>query len=95
MRESGRSFEEVLKEIPRYSQTVTDLQNETGNSSIEIAYNFLESQKRGYQLIAIRLSFYSKKDNKRPLLTTGLKMLSSIEIADICARTVGAMAEAY
>lgn len=81
--------------MPRYSRTVADLQKETGNSSNEIAYNFLESQKRGYQLIAISLSFYGKRDNKRPLLTTGLKMLSSREIADICARTVGAMAEAY
>ncbi len=40
-----RSIEESRRETPRYSQTVTDFQNETADASVEIADNFLESQK--------------------------------------------------
>src|ERR671915_773145 len=40
-----RAIEEVRRETPRYSQTVTDFQNETADASLEIADNFLESQK--------------------------------------------------
>jgi hypothetical protein len=35
----------VRRETPRYSQTVTDLQNETAEATREIADNFLDSQK--------------------------------------------------
>ena len=31
--------------MPRYSQTVTDFQNDTADASVEIADSFLESQK--------------------------------------------------
>jgi hypothetical protein len=40
-----RAIEEVRKETPRYSQTVTDFQNETAEATREIADNFLDSQK--------------------------------------------------
>lgn len=40
-----RAIEEVRKETPRYSQTVTDFQNETADATREIADNFLDSQK--------------------------------------------------
>jgi prefoldin subunit 5 len=40
-----RSIEKSRRELPRYSQTVTDFQNETADASMEIADNFLESQK--------------------------------------------------
>jgi hypothetical protein len=40
-----RSIEEVGRQTPKYSQTVTDFQNETAEASVEIANNFLESQK--------------------------------------------------
>ncbi len=40
-----RSIEESRRELPRYSQTVSDFQNETADASVEIADNFLESQK--------------------------------------------------
>jgi predicted nucleic acid-binding Zn-ribbon protein len=40
-----KSIEETRRELPRYSQTVTDFQNETADASVEIADNFLESQK--------------------------------------------------
>ena len=40
-----RSIEEIRREMPRYSQTVTDFQNETADATREIADNFLDSQK--------------------------------------------------
>src|SRR5919197_5203429 len=40
-----RAIEEVRKETPRYSQIVTDFQNETAEATREIADNFLDSQK--------------------------------------------------
>ena len=41
----SRAIEEVRRETPRYSQTVTDFQNETSEATREIADNFLDSQK--------------------------------------------------
>jgi hypothetical protein len=40
-----KAIEEVRRETPRYSQTVTDFQNETAEATREIADNFLDSQK--------------------------------------------------
>jgi GTP1/Obg family GTP-binding protein len=64
-----RSIEEVRRETPRYSQTVTDFQNETADASVEIADNFLESQKEVNQFNAICLGAYGRKDRtSSPLL---------------------------
>src|SRR5829696_11205 len=41
----SRAIEEVRRETPRYSQTVTDFHNETADAMREIADNFLDSQK--------------------------------------------------
>src|SRR5215204_6549019 len=41
----SRAIEEVRRETPRYSQTVTDFHNETAEATREIADNFLDSQK--------------------------------------------------
>ena len=40
-----RAIEEVRRETPRSSQTVTDFHNETAEATREIADNFLDSQK--------------------------------------------------
>ena len=40
-----KAIEEIRREAPRYSQTVTDFQNETAEATREIADNFLDSQK--------------------------------------------------
>jgi hypothetical protein len=40
-----RAIEEVRRDTPRYSQTVTDFQNETAEATREMADNFLDSQK--------------------------------------------------
>jgi hypothetical protein len=41
----GRAIEEVKREAPRYSQTVTDFHNETAEAMREITVTFLDSQK--------------------------------------------------
>jgi hypothetical protein len=40
-----RTIEEARREMPRYSQTVSDLQNETTDAAQEISDAFLDSQK--------------------------------------------------
>lgn len=40
-----RSTEEARKEMPKYAQTMTDLQSQTLDATREISDNFLESQK--------------------------------------------------
>src|SRR5918999_2341689 len=40
-----QALEEVKRETPRYSQTITDFQNQTADATREIADNFLDSQK--------------------------------------------------
>jgi hypothetical protein len=94
-----RSIEEVRRETPRYSQTVTDFQNEAADASVEIADNFLESQKEvinsmqsGWTPMAERIG-----QAAHYWTTTGMMMpfFSPREMADIYARTIGAMAEAY
>jgi hypothetical protein len=40
-----RAIEEVRREAPRYSQTVTDFHNETADAMREITVTFLDSQK--------------------------------------------------
>jgi hypothetical protein len=40
-----RAIEEVRRGTPRYSQTVTDFQNETAEATREITVTFLDSQK--------------------------------------------------
>ena len=41
----SRAIEEVKREAPRYSQTVTDFHNETADAMREITVTFLDSQK--------------------------------------------------
>lgn len=41
----SRAIEEVRRETPRYSQTVTDFHNETAEAMREITATFLDSQK--------------------------------------------------
>jgi hypothetical protein len=46
-----RAIEETRREVPRFSQTVTDLQNETVDASRDITDTFLDSQKDVINLI--------------------------------------------
>jgi hypothetical protein len=97
-----RSIEETRRELPRYSQTVTDFQNETADASVEIADNFLESQK---EVITSMQSAWAPMAERMGHVaqnwTTGMMtpffsyFSSPQEMADVYTRTIGAMAEAY
>ena len=95
-----RSIEEVGRETPRYSQTVTDFQNETAEASVEIANNFLESQKEVINSIQSAWAPMAERIGQvaHYWTTTGMMMpffFSPREMANIYARTIGAMTEAY
>jgi hypothetical protein len=93
-----RSIEEVRRETPRYSQTVTDFQNETADASAEIADNFLESQKEVINSIQSAWAPMAERIGQvaHYWTTTGtMPFFSPREMADIYARTIGSMAEAY
>jgi hypothetical protein len=90
-----KAIEEVRKETPRYSQTVTDLQNETADATREIADNFLDSQK---EVISSMQSAWTPIVQRTGYnWTTGMMGIHFYprEFADIYARTIGAMTEAY
>ena len=93
-----RSIEEVRRETPRYSQTVTDFQNETADASVEIADNFLESQKEVINSMQSAWAPMAERIGQEAHYwqTTGMMpFFSPREMADIYARTIGAMTEAY
>ena len=93
-----RSIEEVRRETPRYSQTVTDFQKETADASVEIADNFLESQKEVINSMQYAWAPMAERIGQAAhyWTTTGITpFYSPREMADIYARTIGAMAEAY
>ncbi len=92
-----QAIDEVKREAPRYSQTLTDFQNQTADATREITDNFLDSQKEvinsmqsAWTPIVQRIGSYN--------WTTGMMgtpFFSPTQMADIYARTIGAMAEAY
>ena len=93
-----RSIEEVRRETPRYSQTVTDFQNETADASVEIADNFLESQKEVINSMQSAWAPMAERighEQTHYWTTTGMTPFSPREMNDIYARTIGAMTEAY
>jgi hypothetical protein len=94
-----RSIEEIRKEAPAYSQTVTDFQNETADASVEIADNFLESQKEVIKLMQSAWAPTAERIGQvaHYWTTTGMMpfFFPPREMANIYARTIGAMTEAY
>jgi hypothetical protein len=92
-----RALEEVRRETPRYSQSVTDFQNETAEATREIADNFLDSQK---EVINSMQSAWAPIVQRTGYNWTALSgnfgtPFSPREVSDIYARTIGAMTEAY
>ncbi len=99
-----RALEEVRRETPRYSQTVTDFQNETAEATREIADNFLDSQKEvinsmqsAWTPFAERTSSGASGNNNywmmgmmQPWSWMGV---SPRDMADIYARGISAMAD--
>jgi len=93
-----RSIEEARRETPRYSQAVTDFQNETADASVEIADNFLESQKEVINSVQSAWAPMAERIGQVAHYWTTTSMtpfFSPREMIDIYARTIGAMAEAY
>src|SRR5215210_7222145 len=93
-----RSIEESRRELPRYSQTVTDFQNETADASVEIADNFLESQKEVINSVQSAWAPMAERIGQAANYWTTAGMtpfFSPREMANIYARTIGTMAEAY
>ena len=91
-----KALEEVKRETPRYSQTITDFQNQTADATREIADNFLDSQKEVINSIQSAWAPIVQRTGYN--WTTGMigtPFFSPGQIADIYARTIGAITEAY
>jgi hypothetical protein len=100
-----RALEEVRRETPRYSQTVTDFQNETAEATREIADNFLDSQKEvinsmqsAWTPFAERTSSGASGNNNNYWMMGMMQPwswmgVSPRDMADIYARGISAMAD--
>jgi hypothetical protein len=101
-----RALEEVKRETPRYSQTVTDFQNETAEATREIADNFLDSQKEvinsmqsAWTPFAERTSSGGSGNNNNNYWVMGMMQpwswmgVSPTDMADIYARGISAMVD--
>lgn len=90
-----KAVDEVRRETPKYSQTITDFQNETADATREIADNFLESQKEVIHSLQYAWTPVLQRTGYK--WTTGMMGIPfyPIEMADIYARTIGAITEAY
>src|ERR671918_2130630 len=101
-----RAIEEVRRETPRYSQTVTDFQNETAEATREIADNFLDSQKEvinsmqsAWTPFAERTSSGGSGNNNNNYWVMGMMQpwswmgVSPRDMADIYARGISAMTD--
>lgn len=87
-----RAIEEVRRETPRYSQAITDFQNQTVDATHEIADNFLDSQKEVINSIQSAWTPVVQRTTNNIMANP---FFSPGQIADIYARTIGAMTEAY
>lgn len=98
-----QALEEVRKETPRYSQAITDFQVQAVDATHEITHNFLDSQKEIINSIqsawapVIQRTTYNNNNLMTATTTTTNPFLffSPGQIADIYARTIGAITEAY
>ena len=100
-----RTIEEVRRETPRYSQTVTDFQNETAEATREIADNFLDSQKEvinsmqsAWTPFAERISSSGSGNNNYWMMGMMIQPwswmgMSPRDMADIYARGISAMTD--
>ena len=100
-----RAIEEVRRETPRYSQTVTDFQNETAEATREIADNFLDSQKEvinsmqsAWTPFAERTSSSGSGNNNYWMMGMMIQPwswmgMSPRDMADIYARGISAMTD--
>jgi hypothetical protein len=98
-----RAMEETRREAPKYSQTIIDFQNETAEATREIADNFLESQA---EIINSMEAAWTPMAQRAGREQEGYNWIAGMtempffyfsprQMADMYARTIGAMAEAY
>ena len=96
-------MEETRREAPKYSQTIIDFQNETAEATREIADNFLESQA---EIINSMEAAWTPMAQRAGREREGYNWIAGMaevpffyfsprQMADMYARTIGAMAEAY
>jgi hypothetical protein len=94
-----QALEEVKRETPRYSQTITDFQNQTADATREIADNFLDSQKEVINSMQSAWTPIVQRTGYNWTTTGMIGMpfffFSPGQIADIYARTIGTITEAY
>jgi hypothetical protein len=101
-----RAIEEVRRETPRYSQSVTDFQNETAEATREIADNFLDSQKEVINSIHSAWAPYAEGTSsggtsssywmammQQPWSWWWMGGLSPRDMVDIYARGISAMTD--
>jgi hypothetical protein len=87
-----QALEEVKRETPRYSQTITDFQNQTADATREIADNFLDSQKEVINSIQSAWTPVVQRTTNNIMATP---FFSPEQMGNIYARTIGAITEAY
>ncbi|HJU34721.1 MAG TPA: hypothetical protein VJ695_06345 [Nitrososphaera sp.] len=87
-----QATQELKRETPRYSQAITDFQNQTIDATQEIAHNFLDSQK---EVINFIQSAWTPVAQRTAVNVMGTQFFSPDEMANIYARTIGAVTEAY
>src|SRR5919202_691265 len=100
-----KAIDEVRRETPRYSQIVTDFQNETDEATREIADNFLDSQKEVINSMQSAWTPFAEKTGGRgggsywmgmmqqPWSWWWVRGLSPRDMADIYARGISAMTD--
>ncbi len=87
-----QAMQELRSETPRYSQAIADFQNQTVDATQEIAHNFLDSQK---EVINSFQSAWTPVVQRTTNTMGTMPFFSPQQIADIYARTIGSMTEAY
>jgi hypothetical protein len=98
-----RAMEETRREAPKYSQTIIDFQNETAEATREIADNFLESQAEIINSMEAAWTPMAQRAGREREGHNWIAGMSEVpffyfsprQMADMYARTIGAMAEAY
>lgn len=88
-----QAIQELRRETPRYSQAMTDFQTQTADATQEIAHNFLDSQR---EVINSFQSAWAPVAQRTPTNIMGqTPYFSPQQVADVYARTIGAMTEAF
>ncbi len=88
-----QAIQELRSETPRYSQAIADFQTQTIDATQEIAHNFLDSQR---EVINSVQSAWAPVAERTPTNIMGATpFFSPQQVADVYARTIGAMTEAF